>query len=95
MKLYEFTYTDNQNISESEILHGLQDFLASEAELQGWANGYNLRQCKEIVQLAGGEKQFTFEVLGEYIDSNGLNFNDEIREEQSLKPVVAAKDISL
>jgi len=88
MKLYEFTHTDNQNISESEILRDLQDFLASEAELQGWANGYNLRQYKEIVQLASGERQFTFEVLGEYIDSNGLDFNDEIREEQSLKPAL-------
>lgn len=95
MKLYEFTYTDNQNISESEILHSLQDFIASEAELQGWANGYILRQCKEVLQLANGEKQFTFEVLGEYIDSNSLDFTDENHEEQSLKPIVAAKDISI
>lgn len=43
MKLYEFTFTDNENLSESEVLAALQDFLKNEAEIQGWANGYNLR----------------------------------------------------
>ena len=80
MKLYEFTYTDNQNLSESEILRSLEDFLSSEADMQGWAKGYNLRQCKVIRRLAEGQRQLTFEVLGEYIDSNSVDFDQEIQE---------------
>lgn len=80
MKLYEFTYTDNQNLTEIEILQSLGDFLSAETAMQGWAKGYNLRQCKDIRQLVDGQRQFTFEVIGEYIDS---------------KTSIAAQDIPL
>lgn len=96
MKLYEFTFTDNENLSESEVLEALQDFLKNEAEIQGWANGYNLRSCKEVVQLADDKRVFTFEVLGEYIDSNFLDFNDLLAAEVDNKShVAAAKEVSL
>jgi hypothetical protein len=95
MKLYEFTYTDNQNLTETEILRSLDDFLSSEAAMQGWARGYNLRQCKDIRQLADGQRQFTFEVLGEYIDSNSVDFDQEIQENTPPKTSIAAQDAPL
>lgn len=96
MKLYEFTFTDNENLSESDVLEGLQDFLKTEAEMQGWVSGYNLRQCKEVVQLPDGKRIFTFEVLGQYIDSNSVDFNDHLAAEVNTKSHVAvAKDASL
>ncbi len=95
MKLYEFTYTDNQNLTESEILQSLEDFLLSEAEMQGWVAGYNLRQCKKIQQLDDGQRQLTFEVLGEYIDPNSVDFDQEIQEKTPPKTALASKEVDL
>ncbi len=95
MKLYEFTYTDNQNLTVSEVLRSLEDFLSSEADMQGWVKGYNLRQSKEIRQLADGQRQFTFEVLGEYIDSNSTDFDQEIQENSPPKTSIAAQEAPL
>lgn len=91
MKLYEFTFTDNQNLAESDIVRRLQDFLASEAEMQGWAAGYNLRQCQQVEQLADGRCRLTFEVLGEYVDSNSLDFDSEVQEKSPPKTALASK----
>ncbi len=91
MKLYEFTFTDNQNLAEADIVQRLQDFLANEAEMQGWAAGYNLRQCKEVQHLADGRRQLTFEVLGEYIDWNVLDFDSEVQEKSPPKVALASK----
>jgi hypothetical protein len=93
MKLYEFTFTDNQNLAESDIVQRLQDFLANEAEMQGWAAGYELRQCKEVRQLPDSSRQLTFEVLGEYIDSNALDFESEVQEKIPPKVALASKPI--
>lgn len=95
MKLYEFTYTDNQNLPETEILQSLQDFLSSEAEMQGWAIGYNLRQCKDVQQLVDGQRQFTFEIIGEYVDSNSIDFDQEIQENTPPKAPLAAQEAPL
>ena len=66
MKLYEFTFNDNTNMTESVILEVLQSQLADEALLQGWASGYNLQQCQKPKQLDNGEIEYFFVVEGEF-----------------------------
>lgn len=92
MKLYEFTFTDNQNLTETEIIEDLKEFLLSESEVQGWANGYNLRQCKDIQHLPSGQRQLTFEVLGEYVDSSTIDFDQEMQGHQEPNKSFAAKE---
>jgi len=65
MKLYEFTYNDNTNMPESEVLETLRIHLEEEAIIQGWAPGYNLRQCQIPKQSADGGKDYFFVVEGE------------------------------
>lgn len=67
MKLYEFTFNDNTNLPESDVLAVAQESLKEEALLQGWAPGYNLRQCQKPKQLANGELEYSFEVEGEVL----------------------------
>jgi hypothetical protein len=77
MKIYEFTYTDNQNLSESEMLVRLQEILEKESSLQGWAPGYRLQECRKVEQLPSGGRNLYFEVLGRYLDSESMNVNEE------------------
>ncbi len=67
MKLYEFTFSDNTNLTESEVLASAQESLKEEAVLQGWASGYNLRQCQKARQVSDGSIEYYFEVEGEYL----------------------------
>jgi len=90
MKLYEFTYTDNQNLSETDLLQRVGDFLAKEAELQGWASGYNFHQCQKVQQTNSGEKTYDFEVIGKFLDSNSIDFDQETQEVVSGNSSVAA-----
>ncbi len=75
MKLYEFTYNDNTNMSESNMLETLTKHLAEEAIARGWAPGYNLRQCQLPKQLDSGEKEYFFVVEGE-VNSGALVGDD-------------------
>ena len=69
MKLYEFIYTDKQNLTETNLLQRVREFLGKESELQGWAPDYRFRQCKDVERTADGEKHYTFEVTGRYLDT--------------------------
>ena len=80
MKLYEFTYTDNQNLLEPELLRRVGEFLSEESELQGWASDYKFGLCRQVEQLANGEKNYFFEVTGKYLDTNSIGFDEETSE---------------
>lgn len=67
MKIYEFTYRDNTNLTESEVLASAQEGLQEEALIQGWAPGYILRQCQKAKQTFDGAVEYYFEVEGQYI----------------------------
>lgn len=68
MKLYEFVYTDDLNLSQSRLLRRMQAFLETEAVTQGWASGYTLRQgCPP--ESADSSVKYFFEVVGHYLDS--------------------------
>lgn len=91
MKLYEFTFNDNTNMPESDMLETLAKHLVEEAAAQGWAPGYNLRQCQLPKQLENGEKEYFFVVEGEL--STGSLTEGESVTPQSVsvsKPEVAA-----
>lgn len=66
MKLYEFSYTDNLNQTEAEVLVRVVEFLNAEGEKQGWAAGYNVHQSRTAEQVLGGDRRYHFEVLGHY-----------------------------
>jgi len=68
MKLYEFVYTDNLNLSKSRLLRRIQSFLETEAVTQGWAPGYTFRQGCPPESVDSSVKYF-FEVIGLYLDS--------------------------
>ncbi len=67
MKLYEFTFEDNTNLTESEVLSVLYEDLKVEAELQGWAPGYSILQCAKNEHLPGGIVKYHFEVNGDLL----------------------------
>ena len=92
MKLYEFRYIDKQNLPEIERLQRIERLLEREAEFQGWASGYQFRQCKEV-QQSGDEQIFSFEVLGDYIDSDDIDPKTGQRRDEST-PSLAARDVS-
>lgn len=95
MKLYEFTYTDNQNLSEPELLRRVGEFLSKESELQAWAPDYEFRPCRQVEQLASDEKNYFFEVNGKYLNSDSLEFDQEVSEAApSSRPAAAAKDLN-
>jgi hypothetical protein len=97
MTLYEFTYTDNQNLPESKLLERLQDFLEKEKALQGWAPGYRLQQRRKVEHLPTGERNFYFEVLGRFLDSESISVDEDVEENQSSssRAAAAAPDIGL
>jgi hypothetical protein len=94
MKLYEFSYTDNLNQTEAEVLVRVAEFLDSEADQQGWAAGHNFRQCRTVEQLVSGERRYHFEVLGEYSAGDGENQDVAIETgaAAALPPVAAASN---
>ena len=95
MKLYEFTYTDNQNLLEPELLRRVGEFLSGECELQGWASDYKFGPCRQVEQLANGEKNYFFEVTGKYLNTNGVGFDEETSEAVSSPlSAVAAPDLA-
>ena len=85
MKLYEFTYNDNTNMSESDMLEALTKHLAEEAIAQGWSPGYNLRQCQIPKQLDNGEKEYFFVVEGE-VSSGALSGDESLTPQTSSPP---------
>lgn len=90
MKLYEFTYTDNENLSEPELLRRVGEFLLSERDLQGWAPDYKFRPCRQVEQLASGEKVHSFEVIGKYLSTDSVGFDEEMSEASSSNRSAAA-----
>jgi len=95
MKLYEFTYTDNQNLSETALLERVADFLENESILQGWAPGYKFQLCQKVEQLPGGERNFFFDVLGSYLDSDSLSFDEESPDQAEPVGRAAAREADL
>jgi hypothetical protein len=67
MILYEFTFSDNTNLNESDVLALVTESLKEEALLQNWAPGYNFRQCQKPKQTVDGSVEYYFEVEGEYL----------------------------
>lgn len=90
MKLYEFTYNDNTNQTESEVLASAQEALEHEASLQGWAPGYNFRQCQKPKHLGNGEVEYYFEVDGEYLADGQSGENPEALKTSALGSDIAA-----
>ncbi len=95
MKLYEFTYTDKQNLREEDLLARVEDFLTQESELQGWAQDYKFRQCQKPEQAAAGEKNYFFEVMGTYVDTDSVTrAEDSEAPSGSQRSPHAARDIN-
>ena len=93
MKLYEFIYTDKQNLPENALLGRVQEFLSKESELQGWASDYKFHQCKEVEPTSQGEKNYSFEVIGRYLDSEGVEEDADLPLSSSTgRESIAAKD---
>ena len=68
MKLYEFSYTDNLNQPESEVIENILEFLESESIEQGWAPNFTFHRCQKDECLPSGEKRYHFEVTGRYME---------------------------
>jgi hypothetical protein len=68
MKLYDFTYIDNQNLSDSDLQKRVIAFLINECELQGWHNDYSLKQVS-ATKNSDDSIHYSFQVFGKFIDS--------------------------
>ncbi|MBI4404116.1 MAG: hypothetical protein HY537_08145 [Deltaproteobacteria bacterium] len=92
MKLYEFTYTDNQKLSNAALNNRVEEFLQEESDLQGWAPGYTFRQCKDAHEIGPNEKNYFFEVLGSYLDADTLSSDDKVVSSGTGSDSVAARE---
>ena len=94
MKVYEFTYSDNQNLSAEELSKRVESFLLKESDLQGWMPGYKFQQ-------AGSEKKpeghtvYLFEVFGNYLDEKNTTFESESKASDAISNEFAAREITL
>jgi len=70
VKLYEFTYTvsDADSMSATEREVRVAEFLMGEAELQGWATGYEWELVKLTSDICGCCFIYHYQVTGEYLD---------------------------
>lgn len=66
MILYEFTCIDEFNLSEEEMISRLVGTLSVEANLQGWAEGYEIKRLPRYMLTNIGAKEWHFVVEGEY-----------------------------
>ena len=69
---------------ESEVLETLKIHLEEEALIQGWAPGYNLRQCQIPEQAAEGGKNYFFVVEGDVIAGTPAGDNNSESKVSSL-----------
>ena len=90
MKIYEFSYTDNLNQSESQVLETVAHFLEDESVLQSWAPDYSHHQCQKVEQLSTGERRYHFEVNGQFSDKDGDEMNNYQPGSSSPAPDIAA-----
>ena len=72
MKLLEFKISDKHNIAEIKIKSLASESAAEEAELRGWAPGYEVRQVSGPKKTADDELIYQFEVVGSLLsDGDG------------------------
>lgn len=95
MKLYEFTFTDNMNLSESEVLARVQNIVESEAQVQGWQPGYVFTQCQKSRHLSSGELQYFFEVNDAAADLNSADQDSHTSSDKPDSSGVAARSPDL
>jgi len=62
MILYEFDYTDKDNLSEEEVVNRVQKFLEP---VPGWKPGYKVTQSKNPYKNRDGSIMYAFVVCGD------------------------------
>lgn len=72
MKLYEFTYTNNRNWQDKDVIRALKLYLEDEAMYQQWALGWELRKIGGEVMDKDGDMVSHWEVHGEYLEQKQL-----------------------
>jgi len=71
VKLYEFTFTvpdTDDFMPHTEREARVAEFLMGEAELQGWATGYEWRLVKATADMENCCLIYQYQVIGEYLD---------------------------
>lgn len=66
MKLYEFTVTDNNKLSQQELDQLVQNILKTESHQQGWMSGFQCSPVGIANTLKDGSKQYRFLVTGNF-----------------------------
>ncbi len=95
MKLYEFTVTDNNKLTQQEVDQLVDGILAEESQMQSWASGFQCKPVGVVETLGDGSKQFRFQVMGQF--QIGFNSDENVRESDdfSSQPSVAARPLDL
>ncbi len=95
VKLYEFTITNNNKLTQQEVDQMVDDILAEESRLQRWASGFKCQPFGTIDTLRDGSKQYCFQVIGQF--QVGTNSDENVRESDdfSSQPPVAARPLDL
>lgn len=70
-KLYEFSYTDKQGLTEAEICHAVAELLEHEADTQSWEPDFSFAQNAKPEQLEDGRIRYYFQVSGQFSDEEG------------------------
>lgn len=95
MKLYEFTITDNNKLTQQEVDQMVDEILAEESRLQGWASGFKCQLVGTIDTLSDGSKQYRFQVMGQFQIGSGSDENVRESDDFSSQPSVAARPLDL
>jgi len=94
-KIYEFNILDKYRTSNEDILRTVEQTLANEAALQGWAPGYTYEQASTPNHKQSGEIEYSFTVYGEFASSIGDDQSDATADGQGQRSVSAAKPAEL
>ena len=85
MKLYEFTITDNENLTDNKVLELAEQILKSEASSNGWTNCI-LTKEDTVEKLPNGDKRYHFSIHGDAAQEF------EIEEDSKAAPSAPAKE---
>jgi len=66
MKIYEFTYENEDASDPADVKKRLRNFLEMEAHMQQWKRGFKLKLVGESVHPVKGHSVLHYEVFGGY-----------------------------
>lgn len=78
MKIYDFTYVNKLNLTETSLNDRVLEFLLIECENQGWSPDFKFKQSSAPIKNES-HTEYQFEVLGRFLTSGEDDFESIFR----------------